>query len=432
MPLDLVVGAQWGDEGKGRIIDLLAASADLVARWGGGDNAGHTVTVGQRVFRLHLVPSGILQPHTLCLLGAGMVIHPGRLVGELRQLESAGIDVSPNRLKLSTAAHIITPAHLALDAAQESSRGQAELGTTRRGTGPAYADKASRRGLRAGAMRQPEDFARKVTEAVTAAAPSLPAQAADQNLDPEAVGREYGEYAEVLRPFLADSGRLAAEALALGKVVLGEGAQGTLLDLDHGTYPFVTSSCTTTAGALAGLGVGPGHLRHVLGVAKVFQTRVGAGPFPTEIQGPTADRLRGTGDQPWDEFGTTTARPRRIGWLDAVLLRYAIRINGLTEIALTKLDILNGLDPLMMCTAYLGEGGASGDLDSGLDELEQVSPSYLSLAGWQADLRQARSWDDLPDAARDYVQEIERQIGLPVRLISVGPERKQIIARGDR
>jgi adenylosuccinate synthase len=428
MPLDLVVGAQWGDEGKGRIVDRLASGADLVARWGGGDNAGHSVTIGERVHRLHLIPSGILHPHTVCLLGAGMVIHPGRLIEEIRQLQAAGIDVSPARLKLSVAAHIITPAHLALDVAQEAGRGSAQLGTTHRGIGPAYTDKAARRGLRAGAMRHPETFSNQVRDSVAAMAPQ--SAAADRPpLDPESSGQEYGQHAEVLRHYLADTGSLADEALAQGKLLLGEGAQGTLLDLDHGTYPYVTSSCTTTAGALAGLGIGAGHLRRVIGVVKAFQTRVGAGPFPTELHGETADRLRGSGSQPWDEFGTTTGRARRIGWLDAVLLRYARRVNGLTSLALTKLDILSGLDPLKVCSEYRHPA------DEGLSvepaDLEGVKPVYISLPGWQADLHSARTWEELPAPARDFVLAVQHLSGVRIEYLSVGPERDQLIERGE-
>ncbi len=430
MPLDLVVGAQWGDEGKGRIVDRLAASADLVARWGGGDNAGHSVTVGDQVHRLHLIPSGILHPHTVCLLGAGMVIHPGRLVEEIRQLQAAGVDVSPARLKLSAAAHVITPAHLALDAAQEAGRGAGQLGTTRRGIGPAYTDKAARRGLRAGAMRSPEEFSRQVTDSVSGAAAASPVDHASLLPEARAAGQEYAQHAEFLLPYLADTGRLVDEALSQGKLVLGEGAQGTLLDLDHGTYPYVTSSCTTTAGALAGLGIGAQHLRQVIGVVKAFQTRIGAGPFPTELHGEIAERLRGTGDRPWDEFGTTTGRPRRIGWLDAVLLRYAHRINGFTALALTKLDILSGLDPLCLCTEYRRQAGDETPIE--VADLDRATPIYLALPGWQADLQQARAWQELPAPARNFVLEVERQCGAPIGLISVGPERQQLVERDHR
>jgi adenylosuccinate synthase len=426
MPLDVVVGTQWGDEGKGRIVDLLAAQANLVVRYNGGDNAGHTVSVGSELFRLHLVPSGILHSHTMCALGAGMAINPARLVDELDQLQAQRVDASPQRLKISTAAHLITPVHLVLDGAEEARRGSDELGTTRRGIGPAYTDKAARRGLRAEAMRDPEAFATlieaRLQEAPADLQPTLP--------DPVATGRAYGELASRLRPYLADVGALVAQTLDDNRVVLAEGAQGTLLDLDHGTYPCVTSSHPTAPGALVGLGIGARTLRRIVGVTKAFQTRVGAGPFPTELHGPAAERLRGSGQNPWDEFGTTTGRPRRCGWLDVALLRYAIRINGLTELAITKLDVLSGLKRLQICTAYqLGTSPPTESVDS-LSDLSDVRPIYEELPGWPDDLTGVRAWDDLPSPATAYIERLESLCGVRVRLISVGPEREQVIDRG--
>jgi adenylosuccinate synthase len=428
MPLDIVVGAQWGDEGKGRIVDLLAAEADVVARYSGGDNAGHTVTAGGRVFRLHLIPSGILHPSPLCILGAGMVVNPARLVAEIDELEASAIDIRPARLKISTAAHILTPAHLALDGAEEAGRGRAEIGTTRRGIGPGYADKAARRGIRAGAMRDPQEFGRRVEEHVRSAARLLERLYNLPSPDPAEARRAYMEYAERLRPHLADAGAMVADALARGERVLAEGAQGTLLDIDHGTYPFVTSSHPTAAGALLGLGIGARHLHRVIGVAKAFQTRVGAGPFPTELSGPEAERLRGTGSNPWDEFGTTTGRPRRCGWLDGVLLRYAARVNGLTELALTKLDILTGLDRLQICRAY--RLGGTRILDAPVTEdLASCTPDYETIAGWRETIGEARAWSELPHAARAYVERVEQLAGVPVTWVSVGPEREQVVRR---
>ncbi len=432
MPLDIIVGAQWGDEGKGRITDLLAAEAQVVARYSGGDNAGHTVTVGEQLFQLHLIPSGIVHPHTRCFMGGGMVVNPETLIQEIDRLDALGVDVSPKRLKLSTAAHIVTPAHRALDGAEEARRGGRELGTTRRGIGPAYTDKAARRGLRAGLMRDPASFARQVAQQVQAAGEMLEKVYGLQAPDPAEAAELYGALAERLRPYLADVGALVGQALQAGETVLAEGAQGTLLDLDLGTYPYVTSSHPTAPGALLGLGVGARQLRRVLGVAKAFQTRVGAGPFPTELQGAIADRLRGTGEHPWDEFGTTTGRPRRCGWLDGVLLRYASRVNGLTELAITKLDILTGLDPLRICLAYQQDGERHNDLPDSAADLSEFTPVYEDLPGWQADLWQARRWEDLPPQAQAYVERIEALSGLPVRLISVGPEREQIIQRDTR
>jgi adenylosuccinate synthase len=431
MPLDIVVGTQWGDEGKGRIVDLLARQARLVARTSGGDNAGHTVTAQGRTLRLHLIPSGILHDGTICALGAGMVVNPARLVAEIQELESLGISAGPDRLKLSSSAHIITPAHLALDGAEEAGRGARELGTTRRGIGPAYADKAARHGLRAGAMREPEGFGRRVEEAVRAAGRLLDRVYGLPAPDPIEARRAYTGYAERLRPHLADVGALVARSLRRGDVVLAEGAQGTLLDLDHGTYPFVTSSHPTAPGALLGLGVGASEVRRVLGVTKAFQTRVGAGPFPTELFDAEAERLRGSGANPWDEFGTTTGRPRRCGWLDAVLLRYAARLNGLTELALTKLDILTGLDPLRICGSYTLAGEETLEAPSDLEDLAECTPLYESLPGWTDPIGAIRSWPDLPAAARAYVETVERLAGVPVRWISVGPDREQMIRRGE-
>src|SRR3990170_3883932 len=430
MPLDMIVGTQWGDEGKGRITDYLAAGADLVARAAGGDNAGHTVSVGSQVFRLHLVPSGILHPQACCILGNGMVVNPIRLTAELDELEAQGVDVSPHRLKLSHASHVITTGHLALDGAEEARRGQAELGTTRRGIGPAYSDKSARRGLRAGAMCDPEAFGRQVEESVHRAGEILEAIYHLPAPNTTESGRLYRECAERLRPYLADTGAIVAQALQERRTVLAEGAQGALLDLDHGTYPHVTSSQTTSAGALAGLGVGPRHLRRVVGVAKAFQTRVGGGAFPTEARGEAAERLRGTGENPWDEFGATTGRPRRTGWLDGVLLRYAARLNDITELALTKLDVLSGLPSIPICVAYEVGEQCYEDLPVSPADLASVRPVYEELPGWEAELGAVRDWGELPGHAQRYVERIERLVGLPIRWISVGPAREQIVCRG--
>ncbi len=429
MPLDILIGAQWGDEGKGRYTDLLAAEADLVARFNGGDNAGHTVTAGGHTFRLHLIPSGIVQPHTIALMGGGMVINPAVLLREMDELRARGIAITPERLKLARNAHLITPAHRALDGAEEARRRGGELGTTRRGIGPAYSDKAARRGLRAEAMADPDAFARQVEAHERAAAEILEKVYGLEAPDPAETAQAYAEYAEHLRPYLADVPRLVHQALAEGKTVLAEGAQGTLLDLDHGSYPYVTSSHPIAAGALLGLGVGPCHVRRVIGVVKAFQTRVGGGPFPTELHGQAAERLRGTGEHPWDEFGTTTGRPRRCGWLDGVLLRYAVRVNGLTELALTKLDILTGLDPLRLCIAYREGDRRHTDLPGTPADLGRFSPEYEDLSGWQEDLGRARKWEDLPPAAQAYVERVEAVADVPVRWISVGPEREQVVCR---
>jgi adenylosuccinate synthase len=429
MPLDLVIGAQWGDEGKGRIIDLLAGQAQVVARFSGGDNAGHSVTVKDNLYQLHLVPSGIVHTHTKCVMGSGMVINPATLITEMDLLESGGIEVNPERLLISNGAHMITPAHLALDGAEENIRGSTKLGTTKRGIGPAYTDKAARRGIRLEALLSVRDSLPQFRGHLEDANRLLERIYEQDGLDIDAAVDAYQDQAERLRPYLADTGHFLEGALHLGQRVLGEGAQGTLLDLDHGTYPFVTSSHPTTAGALLGLGVGPQYLERIIGVAKAFQTRVGEGPFPSELQGDVAGRLRGSGANPWDEFGTTTGRPRRCGWLDLVLLRYAQRINGFTELAITKLDILSGLQTLNLCTAYRHGRASVEDLLDGPSLLPRYKPILERMEGWDQDLTGIRDWDDLPSQAQDYINRIESSVSIPVNLISVGPERDQIILR---
>jgi adenylosuccinate synthase len=365
MPLQVIVGTQWGDEGKGRIVDWFAARAHLVARYNGGDNAGHSVTVGSQLFKLHLIPSGILHPDAIAVLGNGMVINPRSLLAEMDTLRALGIDVTPHRLRISHAAHLITPAHQAMDSALEAARGKDSLGTTGRGIGPAYTDKASRRGLRIADLLSP-DFGDKLAAHLTDSNNSLARHGAPA-LEIQPILDAFDSYADALAPFVFDTSTELALALSEGKSVLAEGAQGTLLDIDHGTYPFVTSSSTTAPGVLTGLGLGLNTAAdaRVTGVCKAFQTRVGSGPFPTEVSGDLALRLRGTGANPWDEYGTTTGRPRRVGWLDGVLLRYAVRINGLTELVITKLDILSGFESLRLCTGYRQDGKTFSDLPFG-------------------------------------------------------------------
>ncbi|MDD5369378.1 MAG: adenylosuccinate synthase [Anaerolineaceae bacterium] len=427
MPLQIIVGAQWGDEGKGRIVDLLSEKADLVARYNGGDNAGHTVTAGGQTFKLHLIPSGVIHPHTLAIMGNGMVINPATLLQEMTTLREANVDLSAQRLRISYAAHLITPGDRALDLAQEQARGSGQIGTTGRGIGPAYTDKAARLGLRMQDMLDPNAFMGKLGAHVENVNRQLRGLYQAEPIDPTAVVEEYTGYAEILMPFISDTALLVDQALVDGYTVLAEGAQGTLLDLDHGTYPFVTSSTSTAPGALTGLGLGIRPVDRVIGVTKAFQTRVGAGPFPTEVLGADAERLRGTGANPWDEFGTTTGRPRRVGWLDGVLLRYAVRINGLTELALTKLDILSGLSRVRICTSYRAKEVRFTDLPLGPADLSPFQAEYEDLPGWQADLSKARQWSDLPGEAQEYVQRIAALSGIPVRLVSVGPEREQVV-----
>ncbi len=429
MPLTIIVGAQWGDEGKGRIVDLLAAKADIVARYYGGDNAGHTVTVGEETFKLHLLPSGVVHPHSIGLLGNGMVINPETLLAEMDQVRKAGVEVNPDRIKISHAAHIITPGHIALDGAREAARGEGLIGTTKRGIGPAYNSKVTRSGLRMEAMLDPAGFKEAVRAHIDSVNLQLEKLFGADVLDSEAVAVQYQEYAKKLRPYIIEVGDFSYRALSEGSYLLAEGAQGTLLDLDHGTYPFVTSSTPTAPGALVGLGLGIGSANRVVGVVKAFQTRVGEGPFPTELDGDLAVRLRGTGANDWDEFGTTTGRPRRVGWLDIVLLRYAVRINGISELALTKLDILSGLETIKICKEYQMGDKTTPTLPLGPSNIEGSEAVYEDLPGWQVDITSVRTWEDLPEAAQNYVSRIEDLLSVPIKIISVGPERSQVIQR---
>ena len=429
MPATIVVGTQWGDEGKGKVIDWLAKEADLVARYAGGDNAGHTVTVADERYALHLIPSGILYPGKLCLMGGGLVVNPTSLLREMDDLAERGIDVSPARLKLSVNAHLIMPYHIALDGALESSRGEEAIGTTRRGIGPAYTDKSARVGLRAGLMSDPEGFAETVFQAVEDKNTTLTRVYGQEPLDAKAIAAEFHDYARRLAPHLADVSLIVNQSLDMNQSVLCEGAQGTLLDLDHGTYPFVTSSAPTAGGALTGLGFGPRHVDRVIGLVKAFTTRVGAGPFVTELLGKTGERLRGTGADPWDEFGTTTGRPRRCGWLDAVILRYAARVNGLTHLAVTKLDILTGFETVKIAVAYDHQGERLEHMPLDRKAMANCQPIYEELPGWSEDIRGARSLDDLPAAARRYVELVEELVGVPSVLVGVGPGREETIIR---
>ncbi len=428
MPFWIIVGSQWGDEGKGRIVDLLSEKADLVARYNGGDNAGHTVTTGSRTFKLHLLPSGLIHPHAGGILGNGMVIYPQTMLQEMASLSDAGLDTSPSRIHISYAAHLITPGHRALDRAQEQARGAGNIGTTGRGIGPAYTDKSARHGLRAQDMLDPKSFSTKLSAHLVDVNHLLQVLYRSDPLDPQPILDEYLRYADTLAPYVTDTSSLVVDALNRGQTVLAEGAQGTLLDIDYGTYPFVTSSTTTAPGALSGLGLGICPAERVIGVTKAFQTRVGSGPFPTEVFGPEAERLRGTGSNPWDEFGTTTGRPRRVGWLDGVLLRYAVRVNGLTELAITKLDVLSGLSSIKIASAYHKDGQRCADLPLGPADLSPFQAEYEELPGWQADIRSARTWADLPGEAQAYIRRIEAIAGVPIRLISVGPEREEVVA----
>jgi adenylosuccinate synthase len=428
MPLQIIVGTQWGDEGKGRIVDWFAANSDVVARYNGGDNAGHSVTVGPKLFKLHLIPSGIIHPKPVAMLGNGMVINPSSLLDEINMLTKAGVVVNPGRLRISHAAHLITPAHQALDKALEVLRGKGNIGTTGRGIGPAYTDKASRRGLRVADLME-VNFNEHLSNLVDEANQQLNLLGAPY-INPMTVMEDFRNYREAMLPYIADISMELSKAIEAGQRILAEGAQGTLLDIDHGTYPFVTSSSTVASGVFTGLGIGvtSANGAEVTGVCKSFQTRVGSGPFPTEVFDDLALRLRGSGANPWDEYGTTTGRARRVGWLDGVLLRYAVRINGLTELVITKLDILSGFETLKLCVAYQQDGKTLTDLPFGPSNLEGYQPLYEEFPGWAEDVSSIRAWDDLPQAAKGYLDAIARLAGVPVRLVSVGPEREQIVS----
>ncbi len=427
MPLDMIIGAQWGDEGKGTITDLMAAELDIVARYSGGDNAGHTITVGDEIFKLHLIPSGIIHEGVTCLIGNGVVLNPAVFLREIDALAQRGIDVSPERLKISRSVHLITDAHIALDRAKELQLGDAKIGTTQRGIGPAYADKTDRSGLRAELFDDPEGLADAIAIHVEAKNKLLQAVYGAPPVDSTAVAAEFAHYAQRLHPYLVDSAHFLHTALRDGRSILAEGAQGSFLDLDHGTYPFVTSSCPTAGGVLTGLGVGPKHVGKIIGIAKAFTSRVGSGPFVCELEGEMAVRLRGTGANPWDEYGTTTGRPRRVGWLDLVMLKYAANLNSFTELVITKLDILSGLEALQVCVGYEHNGQRIDYYPTDLRVLAQCTAVYETLPGWQEDIMSARTMADLPQNARNYVQFIADYTETAVSHISVGPERSQIV-----
>ena len=427
MPLDIVIGTQWGDEGKGRLVDLLSSQVDIVARYNGGDNAGHTVTVKDKIFKLHLLPSGIIHPHTRGILGNGMVINPSSFNNEVQMLKENGVDISPARLFISHAAHLITPAHLALDAAKENARKNKKLGTTLRGIGPAYTSKSSRDGLRVVELLDLSTFRKRLLKQIEDTNITLEKVYQFQPLDLNNTIDQYMQAAEYIIPYIQNTASYLYYALIDRKTILAEGAQGILLDIDHGTYPYVTSSTTTAVGALSGLGVGPKWVRKVIGVTKVFQTRVGEGPFPTELGEPVASVLRGSGVNPWDEYGTTTGRPRRVGWLDIPLLKYAVMTSGITELFLTKLDILSNLHQISLCVAYQasGETYAEPPLDFFLNK--SITPIYKTFSGWLHDISTISSWEKLPQEAKLYVHEIKNHVLLPIKGISVGPERDQMI-----
>jgi adenylosuccinate synthase len=424
MPCTVVVGAQWGDEGKGKIVDALAERADIVARYQGGPNAGHSVIHRGETLVLHLVPSGILHADCRCLIGNGVVIDPARLRDEVTKLEARGIPVS-RQLGVSAAAHLILPYHRAVEASFE--RGPSAIGTTGRGIGFAYRDKAARTGLRVADLFDPAHFVAQADRNLSRLSKEYPEAAAElAAMSGAALHRELAEVARWLEPLVTDVGDELHAALAKGGRVLLEGAQGTLLDLDHGTYPYVTSSPATASGAPLGVGLGPRAVDEVVGVTKAYATRVGHGPFPSEMPSDIGSRLREAGE----EYGATTGRPRRCGWLDLVALRYAARVNGLTQIVVTKLDVLDAFDEVQVAVGYTRGGAAVKGFPAGARELERVAPVWRSFPGWRCATSGVRTWGELPRAAREYLEWVEREVGVPIRSVSVGAARDAEVARG--
>lgn len=418
-----LVGAQWGDEGKGKTIDILASKADMVVRAQGGSNAGHTVVVDGVTYKLHLIPSGILYPDTVCVIGNGTVISPAVILKEMENLSKEG--VSFKNLKIDARAHVILPYHIVLDELSELARGKADIGTTKNGIGPCYMDKAERIGIRMCDLIKPDIFREKLRINVEAKNKLITAVYGGKALDFEAIYNEYVAYAQKLAPYVCDTSVLVYNAMKSDKFVLFEGAQGVLLDLDLGTYPYVTSSHPTSGGFCVGSGIGPTLIDEVLGVGKAYTTRVGKGPFPTELDDEVGDRIRTVGA----EFGTTTGRPRRCGWLDILILKFAVRVNGLTSLAINKLDTLTGIDKLKVCVAYERNGERLTDFPTDIAELEGCKPVYVELDGWTEDLSRFKSFDELPENAKKYIECIERESGCRVSMVGVGPGRDQNLYR---
>ena len=416
----VIVGTQWGDEGKGKIVDLLAEKFDIVARYQGGHNAGHTVRIGDRKYILQLIPSGILRPGKLAIIGNGVVLDPAALVQEIRSLEGAGVQVA-GRLYVSHRAHIIFPYHRMMEKAAESAPGKVRIGTTSRGIGPTYEDKMGRRGIRVAELLDPESF-RGLME-LCVAEKNLLARALNSpdSVDAGEILQQYSAYAEQLRPLVADTASLLAREMDGGRSVLFEGAQGTMLDIDHGTYPFVTSSSATAGGACIGLGVPPTRIERVVGVSKAYCTRVGGGPFPTEARGPDGDKLRERGS----EFGAVTGRPRRCGWFDAPLLRYSRMINGLDSLVITKLDVLDHLDEIPVCVGYRYRGSELKEMPALAHELEKVEPVYRQAPGWCSPTFGLTHYEQLPRRAQEYLRFLSESTGVEVTIVSTGPEREQ-------
>ena len=422
MPATVVLGAQWGDEGKGRVTDYFAESSDYVVRYAGGNNAGHTIIVGDQRIALSLIPSGVLYPACTPVIGSGCVIDPRVLIEEMDMLSSRGIE--PGRLRISSNAHLIMPYHRKLDSIMERFLGRNQIGTTKRGIGPAYTDKFSRTGIRVQDLFDPAIFRKKVETALDDKNRILTRVYNQLAMSAQAISDEYLAFAPRLLPHVVDSSLLLWEALADGRSVLLEGAQGTMLDVDHGTYPFVTSSNPTSGGAVVGAGIGPGSIGEVIGVAKAYISRVGTGPFPTELTDETGERLIEVGG----EYGTVTGRKRRCGWLDLVALRYAVRVNGITKLFLTKLDVLSGFDSVKIAVAYQSGEEMHREFPRQHRVLYESSPIYETFEGWEEDISSIRRFSDLPAQARNYLEFVAAQAGVPIGWASVGPERRQLIS----
>ncbi len=424
MSVVVVVGAQWGDEGKGKIVDLLSENYDITARYQGGANAGHTVIIRDRKYILHLIPSGILHPTVECVIGNGVVIDPFALLEEIALLKKQGISVE-GRLWISQKAHLIMPYHKLLDSASEEKEGAQKIGTTGRGIGPAYVDKANRKGIRIVDLLDRAAFEEKLRRNLDEKNQVLEKIYGKLPLDVEEIVESYLDFDQHIDPYIKDVSVYLSEAIESGKSVLLEGAQGTLLDVDHGTYPYVTSSNPVSGGACIGVGIGPTRINAVLGVMKAYTTRVGEGPFPTELSGEWGDFLRSEGG----EYGATTGRPRRCGWFDGVVARYAVRVNGINGLAITKLDVLDKFEQIKVCTGYECEGKMLREFPADLATLQNCRPVYEELPGWQTPTSDIRCWKDLPPRARAYLGYLENLTGAPVKIVSVGSQRSQTIFR---
>ena len=419
----VIVGAQWGDEGKGKVVDIYTENAHDVVRYQGGNNAGHTLVVGSEKTILHLIPSGILHPGKRCIIGNGVVLDPKVFIQEIENLKKKGYLKDDRQLVVDGNVHVIMPYHKAIDIARETNSGEKKIGTTGRGIGPTYEDKIGRRGIRLADLVRPEVFARKLDEVLPEKNFLLEKFLGVAPLSRDAILEEYSGYAARLAPYLGNASALLNGSIAAGHNVLFEGAQGSLLDVDHGTYPYVTSSSTIAGGACTGTGIGPRFINEVIGISKAYVTRVGEGPFPTELKDEMGERLRQAGN----EFGSTTGRPRRTGWFDAVALREAVRMNGMTGLAITKMDVLNDLATIKICTAYAWRGELLEEFPRDLDVLKECKPVYEEIEGWQTDISGATRVEDLPEKAAAYIRKLEEVAGCPVILISVGPRRDQTI-----